>query len=180
MLRGRQYEPRRNWLKHVRPGVDPPVPSAAGSIRVEEISVDRAGAFAQSVAGLTGLVDAMPWFAATVGRPGWHTYLAYDDRGPTPDGPVYSGQLFVAGDLGWLFNGEHAETDRSDAQAVMAIRRVTDGIALGCRWLVSETGEPEPGRPDHGAASLSAAGFQVAYRRRNWLGIPGSPTGGHA
>ena len=174
LLQDRGYEPRRNWLKHVRSATPAPVALEPGAIHVEEIGHDRARGFAEDAARLTGLTHVVPWFEATVGSPGWHTYLAFDGSGPTSRDPVYSGQLFVAGDVGWLFNGEHAETDRPDAQAAIALRRAVDGIKFGCRWLVSETGEPDPGDPDHGATSLAAAGFRVAYRRRNWIGIPGA------
>jgi len=83
---------------------------------------------------------------------------------------VAGGQLFVVDGLGWLFNGEHAVAGRPDAQGAIMARRIADGIALGCRHLVTEAGEETPDSPNPAYHSLLRTGFRLANLRRNWIG----------
>lgn len=162
ILRDRGYQPGRRWRKHVRGAA--PVPARADLAGIEVIETDDGPAFGASAMASTGLTGLEAWFAATVRRPGWTTYLAIQG-----DTVIAAGQLFVVDDVGWLFNGEHSVTDQPDAQAAIVARRVEDGRRRGCRWFVSESSEPDPGGPDAGAMSLAAADFEVAYLRRNWF-----------
>jgi hypothetical protein len=163
LLQARGLQRSRNWAKFVR-GPEPS-PVAPSDIRVEEVDLEYAATFAQLAAGMAGLPDIVPLIGATVGRAGWHSYVALDG-----DTPVYVGQLFVADGLGWLFNGEHGEVERPDAQHAIVSRRVADALSLGCRRLVAESGEQTADAPNAGYQALLHAGFQIAYLRRNWLG----------
>jgi hypothetical protein len=163
VLETRRLKPSRGWAKLVRGKESAPV--APAGIRVEQVGPEHAATFADIAAGLAGLPDIAPWLGATVGRDGWHSYVAFDQ-----DTPVYVGQLLVVDDLGWLFNGEHGEVERPDAQEAILARRIADALALGCRCIVTEAGEPGPDESNAGYSALVRAGFEVAYLRRNWIG----------
>jgi len=49
-------------------------------------------------------------------------------------------------------------------------RRIADGIKLGCRHLVSETGEETPEEPNPSYRNMLRTGFELVYARRNWIG----------
>jgi hypothetical protein len=48
-------------------------------------------------------------------------------------------------------------------------RRIHDAVAMGSEWLVTETGEDLPERPNPSFRNMMRAGFLVAYQRRNYL-----------
>jgi hypothetical protein len=48
-------------------------------------------------------------------------------------------------------------------------RRLVDGAEEGCRWFVTETGEDLPERPNSSFRNMVRAGFQIAYKRPNFM-----------
>ena len=44
-------------------------------------------------------------------------------------------------------------------------RRIRDGADLGCRWLVTETGEDTPHHPNPSYHNMLRTGFLLAYQR---------------
>jgi GNAT superfamily N-acetyltransferase len=106
-----------------------------------------------------------PWLAASVGRAGWRHYLAWKDSKP-----VACAALFVRGDAGWLGVATTVPAARGrGAQGALLARRIEDGLALGCRWFVTETGEETPERPNPSFRNMIRAGFKVAYHRQNYM-----------
>jgi ribosomal protein S18 acetylase RimI-like enzyme len=110
----------------------------------------------------------VPWLAALSDRERWHLYLALE--GETP---VATGALFLsesdAGVIGQLtFAGTLPEYRRRGAQSALIARRVEDARAAGARWIVSETDEERPDRPNPSTRNLVRLGFPVAYTRANW------------
>jgi len=102
---------------------------------------------------------------ATVGRPGWRHYMAWDG-----DTPAAVAALHVHGQVGWL--GVAATLPamrRRGAQGALMARRIRDGAALGCRWFVTETGQDRPDKPNPSFHNMMRTGFAVAYHRPNFM-----------
>jgi hypothetical protein len=55
------------------------------------------------------------------------------------------------------------------AQGALLAQRIHDGLALGCTWFVTETGEETPERPNPSFRNMIRAGFTVAYHRQNFM-----------
>jgi hypothetical protein len=170
-LEARGLQHRDNWAKVYRPGQPPPV--IPTDLRIECIGREHAAAFARVACSAFGLPDLLhPWFAATVGWPGWRHYLAWDG-----DVPVATGALFVRGEVGWLGLGSTLPSHRRrGAQGAIMAQRIRDGIGQGCQWLVTETGEDVPDRPNPSYHNMLRTGFRLAYQRPNYLFQP-SPAG---
>jgi hypothetical protein len=106
-----------------------------------------------------------PWLAAPVGRPGWRHYLAW-----ASEVPVATGALFVKDQIGWLGVGSTLPSHRRrGAQGAIMAQRIRDGAELGCRWLITETGEDTPGRPNPSYHNMVRTGFTLAYQRSNYI-----------
>lgn len=106
-----------------------------------------------------------PLFGGLVGKPDWHAYLAYD--GPEA---IATGAMYVMGEVAWLGMGSTVPAHRrKGAQGSLLARRLEDGIDLGCRWFVTETGAEDPDRPNASLRNMLRAGFEVAYLRRNYM-----------
>jgi hypothetical protein len=161
--------PGRAWVKVMR-GPEPvaPVPT---DLRVEEVGAERAAAFGEIAATAFGMPGMQLLWTSLVGRPGWHTYLAFDGSLP-----VAGGQLRVEDGVGWLGSGATLPSHRGrGAQGALMARRIADGITLGCRHLVTETGEDTPEAPNPSFRNMMRTGFRVVYGRRNWLATAPGP-----
>jgi GNAT superfamily N-acetyltransferase len=159
--------PRDRWTKVYRG----PEPAAAmtTALRIERADVEQAGTFGEVVTTGFGMPPLFrPWLTATVGRPGWRHYLAWD--GETA---VAGAALYVHGDAGWLGAASTLPAARGrGAQRALMARRIEDGRALGCRRFVTETGEDTPARPNPSFRNMMRAGFTVAYQRENFMTTP--------
>jgi hypothetical protein len=151
------------WAKTFRG--NGPVSVLQGPTRVERASQDDVDTFGDvATRGFEMPEDFGPMFGGLVGKPDWHTYLAYD--GPEA---IATGAMYVMGDVAWLGMGSTVPTHRRrGAQGSLLARRVADGMDLGCRWFVTETGAEDPDRPNASLRNMLRAGFEVAYLRRNY------------
>jgi hypothetical protein len=163
-LEARGLTRRDNWAKVYR-GVEPP-PPVPTDLRIESIGLDQAGAFAAVACTAFGMPDTFqPWLAADVGRPGWRHYLAWDG-----EVPVATGALFVKDRIGWLGVGSTLLSHRRrGAQGAIMAQRIRDGAELGCRWLITETGEDVANRPNPSYHNMVRTGFELAYQRSNYM-----------
>ena len=106
-----------------------------------------------------------PFGEATLGRPDWHHFLAFDG-----DRAVGAGALYVMGHVGWLGFGATLESHRGrGSQSAIFARRIRAAAELGVKLLVTETGEELPDRPNPSYRNMLRAGFRLAYPRQNWL-----------
>lgn len=48
-------------------------------------------------------------------------------------------------------------------------KRIKDAVELGCRWLVTETGEDLPEHPNPSFHNMLRTGFELAYQRPNFI-----------
>ncbi len=162
------FRASKNWVKMLR-GTEPP-PAIPTALRIEEVGVDHAAAFAEIAAQAFELPEMGPLLSGAVGRPGWHTYLAFDG-----DMPVAGGQLHVVDGVGWLGGGGTLPSHRGrGAQGAIMARRIHDAIALGCRHLITETAEETAEEPNPSYRNMLRTGFQLVYPRRNWIGTASS------
>ena len=148
------------WAKVIR-GAEPP-PRMTTDLRIEQVGHRLSALFGQVAVEAFGMPEGLgPWLVAIVGRPSWHAYVARDG-----DQVVATGALFVRGDVGWLGVGATLPSHRRrGAQGALMARRIEDAVKLGCRWLVTETGEDTPERPNPSFHNMVRAGFQLAYLR---------------
>ena len=169
-LSARGFTKGRNWAKVYRG--NEPAPTSSTNLRVEQIGAESASIFADVVqAAFGGSSELHPMFAGFVGKPGWHHYLAFDG-----DQPVSAAVLNVSGETGWLgIAGTLESHRRRGGQGALFARRIADGLKLGCKWFVTETGEDSPEAPNPSYHNMLRAGFKLAYLRPNYVHQP--PTG---
>ncbi len=152
------------WVKLHRKSEPPP--RTETRLRIECIGRAQAESFARVLtAGFDWPSSAGPWIDATIGRPGWRHYLAYED-----DIPVATGAIFVDDAWAWLDMASTLPEHRGKgAQSGLLARRIRDAAALGCTDLVVETAESRPGKPSASYRNVRRFGFEVAYLRANYL-----------
>jgi hypothetical protein len=160
----RGFKPSRNWAKLIR-GDDPP-PVVPTDLRLEMIGKDRADSFAGLVLKTFEMPAVLrPLMKGMVGQPGCHSYLAY-----AGDKPVSVATMLIHNEVGWMGNmGTLKEYRRRGAQGALFARSIQDGLALGCKWFVTETGEDTPEDPNPSYHNMLRTGFQLAYLRRNYV-----------
>jgi ribosomal protein S18 acetylase RimI-like enzyme len=160
----------RGWARHVGRADD--AARTGEARRATDLELARIGAedaepWARIVVESFRLPEAfVPWLAALAHRPGWHLYLARH-RGD----PVASAALFLpdAEGLAHLtFAGTRPEFRGRGAQSALVALRIADARAMGARWIVSETDENLPDRPNPSTRNLLRLGLPVLYVRANW------------
>jgi len=151
-----------NWVKLYRSVEDPQ--RAETDLSIQRIHAP--GEFGTIVATAFGWPEQVaPWIARTVGRPGWHHYMAFEG-----ERPVATGAFFAAGEFAWLdLASTLPEARGRGAQSALLYRRAIDAAAAGCRWLTVETAEERPDNPAPSYRNMVRAGFRVAYSRPNFL-----------
>lgn len=162
-LRALGLEKTRGWMKFER-GPEAP-PEVETALQIRPAGADDAAAFGRIVADAFDLgAAARPWLARLVGRPGWHVFMSFADGEPAG-----TGALLVKDDVAWLDWGATAPPYRGrGGQSALLCRRIAEARALGCRLLLTETGEDVPGDPQHSYNNILRMGFRPAYLRENY------------
>jgi len=152
------------WLKLWRDG-KAPIEEAADP-RVRPIGAEQAEAFARCAAEAFTLPETVvPWFASTVGMRHWHHYAAFDGGEPAS-----FAALHVAGRVGWLGFACTRPSHRGQGmQSALIATRLRAAAELGCEIVVVETADDTPQKPNPSTHNLVRMGFQLAYRRPNWV-----------
>ena len=163
-LEARQLISGDNWAKVYRPA-HPPV-TVPTDLRIERIGLEHAEDFARVTCAAFALPERFhPWLASSVGRPGWHHFLAWDAALPVACAALY----VTSGHVGWLgMAGTLPTHRRRGAQGSLMAHRIRLS-ALGCEWLVTETGEDTPNRPNPSYHNMLRTGFKLAYQRLNYF-----------
>lgn len=155
---------RDAWTK-VHRGREP-VPSAPTDLRVGPIGQPEAEIFGVLACQGFGMPSVLaPMLSASVGRAGWHHYMAWDD-----DQPAAVAAMYVQDNVGWLGIAATLPPFRGrGGQSALMATRIRDGIRLGCQMFVTETGQEHPDRPNPSFQNMMNAGFVVAYHRANYM-----------
>jgi hypothetical protein len=143
-----------------------PAPDIETELRIEP--VDDANASQYAMIAQTGFQlpeSSLAMFEQTARIAHVRSYIAY--AGEEPAGV---GSLAVSGEWGSLFNAATLPAyRRRGAQGAIMSRRIRDGIALGCRWFTTETGEDTPEKPNSSYHNMVRTGFQLVYLRPNYI-----------
>lgn len=142
------------------------IPTPRSAFEIRQIGVEHASAFARIVATAFDHPPAIaPLASQTIGRQGWNHYLAF-----AGDTPIAAGAMYLAGRAAWF---GFAATDRAHrqrgAQQALVVRRLKDAAGAGCAWVSVETAEDTVTRDAPSFRNLRRLGFEVAYRRPNYL-----------
>jgi GNAT superfamily N-acetyltransferase len=153
-----------NWVKLYRP-VEP-IAEVKTDLRIEKIGREHADKFAEiMVTSFEWNETLRPMVAASVGRPGWHHYMAFD-----ADIPVATAAFFAAGEYAWIDMAATLHDYRGrGAQGALVERRIADMAAMGCRWIVVETAEQTPNKEAPSYRNMIRYGFKTAYVRPNYI-----------
>ncbi|MEO8462208.1 MAG: hypothetical protein ABI555_03270 [Chloroflexota bacterium] len=163
-LEARGLRRGRRWAKVWRDAVD--LPGERTELRIERVGVEQSDDWARVVLAAFEMPESVrPYAGATLGRPDWHHFLAYDG-----DLAVGAGGTYLIGEVAWLGFGATLESHRGrGSQSAIFARRMREAAALGVRLFITETGEDLPDDPNPSYRNMLRGGFHLAYQRRNWL-----------
>ncbi|HWC84528.1 MAG TPA: GNAT family N-acetyltransferase [Pseudonocardiaceae bacterium] len=153
-----------SWLKlaHDLSWIELP----ADAPRVTRVGPDQAARWATVLVrgfGLaeTGVVDI---WAATVGRPGFVAFAAWDGAKM-----IAAANLFRYGNTVSLCGAATLPGyRRRGAQSALLAARLADARETGCQWAFAETGAETAGAHNASLHNMRRAGFSVRYARANW------------
>jgi len=153
-----------NWIRLFRS--TSPVPSGLTDLEIRIVDPNQAVEFGAIVCRNFGWPEQLaPWIAATVGRPNWVHWMAFDG-----EKPVATAALYKRGHCAWL---DLATTDAAargrGAQSALLAARVRKAGALGCDLVTLETAEPKQGVSAPSYRNAIRLGFEVAYARPNYI-----------
>jgi hypothetical protein len=148
---------------------DEPAPFISTDLHLVEIDIDQADVFTGVVMTAFEMPAILrPLLKGVVGKPGWHHFMGFDG-----ENPAAAASLFVRGDVGWVGNmGTLKKFRKRGAQGALFSRCIQAGLALGCKWFITETGEDTPKDPNPSYHNMLRTGFNLAYLRRNYVHQP--------
>ncbi len=163
-LDSRGFVRRSNWAKCYRGNA--PAQDMPTELRVESIGKEHADAFADIAITTFKMPPKLRLLVkGYIGKPGWHHYLAF-----AGEQPVATAAMFISGDVAWLGFASTLKSHRKrGGQGALLARRIKDGLALGCKWFVTETAEDTPAAPNPSYHNMIRAGFELAYLRPNYV-----------
>ncbi len=163
-LKTRGFTHGSNWAKMIRDNA--PAPAVQTDLRVEAIGREQAGILTEVAITAFGMPPQLRHLVGgCVGKPGWHHYVGFDG-----EQPVSAAAMFVSGEVCWLGFGSTLTSHRKrGGQAAMFARRIQDGLALGCKWFITEAAEDTPESPNPSYHNMLRAGFRLAYLRPNYV-----------
>jgi hypothetical protein len=163
-LEQRGFKRGSNWAKVYRG--NEPATRVKTDLRVAEVGGEFADKFAEIALSAFKMPPELGLLVSCLfGKAGWHLYLAFDGTQP-----VSAGAMYVTGETAWLGFGSTLATQRKrGGQGAIFNRRIEDGIKLGCKWFVTETGEDTPENPNPSYHNMIRHGFKLAYLRPNYV-----------
>lgn len=155
------------WARFCRSASAPSPDAVVFPIEVYEVDAERSSVFGDTVQGGFGLPPGFAvWFAALIGRPRWHCFLAYLDGQPAG-----AAVLHVSGDTAWMGMAATLPAHRGKGvQGSLIARRIAVAAREGAKRLTTETGHPAADG-DPGFSSFRNQrrhGFELAYARTNF------------
>jgi hypothetical protein len=141
--------------------------SARTDLEIRCVDHTYAAEFGNVVHQGFGLPEAtVAWFSALPGRPGWSTYLAFDN-----DRAVAAAAMFMREGWAWLgVDTTLAHARSRGAQSSLIARRLSDGLSAGVVGFTAETAQPRAGEEAAHTSfrNYGKAGFSLAYVRPNY------------
>lgn len=167
-LSGRGYERGEGWVKLVRDTAPPDLPENP-EITIYELGEDDAdgeGLSAIVAEALELPVTAGTLFFSLPQEENWRCYTAA--LGPA-QAVVATGSMLIEGGIAQLGPGMTlAQARGRGCNRALLRRRLIDAAAAGCHTAFVELGEFDPERLSSSYRILRGAGFEEAYRSRNW------------
>jgi len=156
-------EKARGWMKFSR-GREA-LPLVNTNLGVRRAQAADAPAFGRIVCDAFDLGEAAAdWLAGLVGQEGWRIYMTFSG-----DEPAGTGAMFIHEDIAWLDWGATAPAfRRQGSQNALLRMRLQQALDLGCRMIVTTTGEEVEGDPQHSYKNILRMGFEEAYVRENY------------
>ncbi|MET8369155.1 GNAT family N-acetyltransferase [Micromonospora profundi] len=136
-------------------------------LRVGPVPPELHGQWASVVLRCFGMPEQHlgPMLTGAVRDPRFQPYAAWDG-----DEMVAAANLFVHGAVGSLNTGATLPSHRGrGAQSALLTARAAAAERAGCRWVVSETGRPDPGSSNPSLTNMLRVGLTPLYERRNWV-----------
>lgn len=151
------------WAKFFRLTAKPP--SGDTPLTIREVGDEERNVFASTALAGFGMPALMAsWLSQIVERPQWHAYVSFSEGVPAG-----AAALYVDGDYAWAGIGSTIPAMRKrGGQSAMLATRIADAARFGAKYIVTETGVPQPGQPAPSYTNIRKAGFEVAYERPNW------------
>jgi GNAT superfamily N-acetyltransferase len=167
-LQARGLVPGWGWMQFRR-GVED-VPRASSGLELVEVDRRTAPAFARVVRGAYGLPPEVEPFLERIVETPWKAWLAL-----AGDEPAAAAASFADGAGAYLgFAATVPEHRSRGAQTALLAERIRAARELGCRWVATETGEQQPGRPSASYRNILRAGFVEQFVVANWRGGVGA------
>jgi hypothetical protein len=162
-LTNRNFSIVNHWVKMVRD--DTPPRPANSDLRIEPVGPDQAVIAADLIIAGFELDEMLkPVFSAFIGAKNNHAYIAWEG-----DTAAAVGILSLVDKIGHLNSAATLPEFRGrGAQGAIMARRIQDGIRLGCKSFITETWDPG-GEINHSYNNMLRHGFELAYRRANWV-----------
>lgn len=159
--RGVLFDQARNSARFYSQPRSPICLTSPFSIQVVE-SVEAAD-FAR-IACLDHHPTLQTWLLATIGRPGWHHYLAFD-----AEVPIATGVLYVQERIGWLgWAVTLPDHRRKGVHQALLVHRLNEAMRMGCTLVSAETRGETKDAPNPSYHNLQRLGFQLAYLRLHY------------
>jgi GNAT superfamily N-acetyltransferase len=167
-LSARGYEHGGGWIKLVRDATPPAWPQNP-EIKIYELGEDEADGEGLSTIAAEALglpVTAGTLFFSLPQADRWRCYTAALSP---EEGVVATGSMLIHEGVAQLGPGTTLEHCRGrGCNTALLHRRLRDAAAAGCHTVFVELGEREPERLSAAHRNLRRAGFEIAYRSRNW------------
>lgn len=162
-LRAAGLEKARGWQKFER-GPQPP-PRADTDLELRRVGREHGEYFARIVCHAFDLGEAaVPWLAEVPGGSNFHIFMSF-----AGDVPAGTGGMYVRDGLAWFDYGATAPAfRRRGSQGALLALRVRHALELGCRRMLTCTGEAVPGDPQHSYRNILKAGFRETSVRENY------------
>jgi GNAT superfamily N-acetyltransferase len=109
-----------------------------------------------------------PVIAATVSRPGWRNWVAFDG-----DQPAGGSLSYVEREVCWLGWTSVLPSYRGRwVHAGIVAKQLQDAYEAGCTWVTTETASGTKENPDPAYYNLKNFGFRDVYVRSTYIGQP--------
>lgn len=167
-LSTRGYERGSGWVKLIREASPPDLPAnpEVTIFELGEHEADGEGLSSIATEALELPVTAGTLFFSLPQEEQWRCYTA----ALAPEGDIVStGSMLIDGGVAQLGPDSTLEHGRGrGCNTELLRRRLLDAVEAGCHTVFAELGEREPERLSGAYRNLRRAGFEEAYRSRNW------------